>query len=133
MDRWDAADTTILQLRVDDEPAFRKRQVRWAWLTPLLMLVVCGSWLAIGLPPFDSSQQRVRTGDIARTVRSGLSHQLLGDVRVSRVRCVRRSESNARCVAELFDKGGDGPIIQRVTVSIDDDTGEYLWRPGPAH
>jgi hypothetical protein len=150
--RWDAGDTTILQLHVDDEPVFVPaarltgfistarqftvrclRPVRWAWLTPLLTLVLCGSWFATGLAPFDSPQQQVRTGDMERAVRSELSDQLLGDVRVNRVRCVRQTESNARCVAELFDKGGDGPIVQGVIVSIDDDTSEYVWQPGPAH
>ena len=60
-DRRDAGDATILRLDVDDEPAFGpagwltrhtpaarrvavrcRGLVRWAWLTPLLILVVCG-------------------------------------------------------------------------------------------
>jgi hypothetical protein len=149
--RRHVGDATILQLHVDDEPAFRLparltgytsaasqltvrcwKLVRWAWLTPLLVLVVCGLWFTIGSTPFDYSEQGVRTGDIERTVGFELSGQLLGDLRVNRVRCMRQSKTNARCVAELFDKGGDGPIIQRVTVSIEQDTGDYFWQPGPA-
>src|SRR5918992_4057729 len=148
--RSDAGDATILQLQVDDEPAFVparwltrytpavrrvavrcRRMVRWAWLTPLLILVVCGLWLTNEVRPLDSSGQGVRTGDIERTVASELSGQLLGDVRVNAVRCIHRSETNARCIAELFDKSGDGPIIQGVAVSIEQDTGDYFWQSGP--
>src|SRR5829696_4045990 len=113
--RRDVGDATVLQLHVDDDPAFMSptrltdytsaatqlavrswRLIRWAWLTPLLILVVCGLWLTVGVTPLDYSEQGVRTGDIERTVGSELSGQLLGDLRVNRVRCIRQSGTNAR-------------------------------------
>jgi hypothetical protein len=150
--RRDVRGATILELHVDDEPAFvtparltaytpaarqvavcYRRPVRWIWLTTLPMLVVCALWFTVELEPLDSSQQRVDIGDIERTVRSALTGQLLGDLRVNSVRCVRPNPRDAHCVAELFDKSGDGPIIQGVTVSIEQETGEYFWQTGPAY
>ena len=134
-------DAAILELCVDDEPAFApaarltagryRRPVRWGRLTTLLLLVVCAAWLTIALAPLDSSQPGVRLRDIERSVGFDLSGQLLGDLRVNSVRCVRHTETDARRVAELFDKSGDGPTIQRVTVRLERDTGEYFWQAGP--
>jgi hypothetical protein len=132
-----AEDATIVELHVDDErafvPAARLGTVSWGWLTALCMLVAGALWLAIGSGPFDSARHGVEMGDIERSIGSDLTGQLLGDLRVESVRCVRRSQTDARCVAELFDKSGDGPITQGVTVSIDHDTGDYFWQAGAAH
>jgi hypothetical protein len=150
-DRRTVPDATVLELHVDDEPAFvqaarlprlasvarqirlrHRRLVTWGWFTTLLMLVACALWSTIGFATLDSSQRGVKIGDIERTVGSDLSGQLLGDLRVHSVRCVRQTQTDARCVAEVFDKSGDGPISQGVAVSIEQHTGEYSWQAGPA-
>jgi hypothetical protein len=145
-------EATIVELYVDEQPAFvptarltgyasaarlvmvRYRSlVRWVWLTPLLILVVWALWFTVGSAKLDSAQYGVEMGDIERTVGSDLSGQLLGDLRVDSVRCVRRTRTDARCVAQLFDKSGDGPITQSVTVSIEQDSGDYFLNAGPAY
>jgi hypothetical protein len=130
--------------------------VKWGWIATLLiapvgavigvvlltrnkirhgvaMLVVCALWFTIGWALLGSAQHGVKMGDIERSIGSDLSGELLGDPRVDSVRCVRETESDAQCVAELFDKSGVGPIMQGVSVSIEQDTGKYVWRAGPAY
>jgi hypothetical protein len=106
---------------------------RWGWLPPLLILVACALWFTVGSAQIDSSRHGVKMSDIERTVGSDLTGQLLGDLRVDSVRCVRQTETDARCVAQLFDKSGDGPVAQSVAVSIDQDTGDYFLNAGPAY
>jgi hypothetical protein len=143
-------DATILELDVDEQSAFVptarltryasavrlitvRGLARWGWLPALLILVACALWFTVGSAQLDSSRHGVKMGDIERTVGSDLTGQLLGDLRVDSVRCVRQTETDARCVAQLFDKSGDGPVAQSVTVSIDQDTGDYLLNAGPAY
>jgi hypothetical protein len=131
-------DVTIIELYVDDEPlvvpaARSSRKVPAAKHVAVGMLLVCVLWLATAWALLDSARHGVEMGDIERSVGSDLSAQLLGDVRVASVRCVRRTQADARCVAELFDKSGVGPILQRVTVRIQQNTGDYFWHGEAAY
>jgi hypothetical protein len=149
-DRRRVPDATILELYVDDQPAFAptarltgnasaaglvtvRNLLKWGWLAPLLILVAWALWFTVGSAQLDSSQHDVKMRDIERSVGSDLSGQLLGYLRVDSVRCLRRTQTDARCVARLFDKSGDGPYSQSVTVSIDRGTGDYFLNAGPAY
>src|SRR5215207_3022515 len=139
--RGHVPDATIVELYLDEEPlvitARAKRAhgrsrtlVTWGWIATLLIAPVGA---VIGFALVSSVHGGVEMRDIERGIRADLSGQFLGDARVSGVRCVRHTQTGARCVAELFDKSGDGPIMQAVTVSIDQDSGDYFWHAGAAN
>jgi hypothetical protein len=109
-------DARIVELHVDDEPRRRARR---------LTLAAVG--LAAGWALLTPSQPEVDLTDVERRIKSDLSGELLGDVRVAGVSCATGHDARPRCLAELYDKSGAGPIMQRVAVSIDQDTGEYAW------
>ena len=130
-----ARDATILELHVDEEPVFgatgrltgRRRTFSRHKVRLGVGVAVCALGFTAGRALLDAPPS-VRMGDIERSIRSDLSGGLLGDGRVDRVRCVRETDSGARCLADVYDRSGVGPVTQRVTVRIDPETGAYVWR-----
>jgi hypothetical protein len=137
--------------RHDDVTVRRASLIRWGWITTLLVppggalvgvallirhrighgasMLVVGTLLSVALwALLHQDPARLSVADVERSVRSRLAGELLGRLRVETVSCALETDSHARCVADLFDKSGVGPIRFEVLVSVDHDTGEYVWR-----